>query len=75
MTYSPVPTPNCVTESQRAAFMAIVDEFKFLPANQTYTGNGFDITTILTVATYLLPSTNIGFDQEFSLYFIRQTII
>jgi hypothetical protein len=68
--------PNCVTVSQRRAFMAIVSgEFERPPANVTYAGDGFDITAARDMAVFLQQDNLLGFDQDFSRFFLNQTLI
>ena len=69
------PAPGCVTLSQRAAFMAILEEFKVPPQNQTYAGDGFDITSVKDWFNFLAGSAPDDFDQQFSRYFLNETII
>ncbi|CAI4217812.1 unnamed protein product [Parascedosporium putredinis] len=67
--------PECVSLSQREAFLTIAQEFKRPPQNQTYAGDGFDITAAQDFAVFLLQQSLMGFDQDFSRYMIGQEII
>jgi feruloyl esterase len=65
---------NCVTESQRIAFMAMLGEFRRPPLNQSYVGDGFDITAIRDMGAFLGAALT-GFDQEFSKKFLGKGVI
>lgn len=71
------PGPNCVSFSQRQAFITLLDEFRVPPQNQTYAGDGFDITAIKDLSTFLAADNLMapGFDQEFSTHFLNETIV
>ena len=66
---------DCVTIPQREGFMALLEEFKLPPLNQTYAGDGVDITSIKDLFTFLGGSQPTDFDQQFSRYFLNETIV
>jgi len=70
-----VDNPNCVSFSQREAFLTIAQEFKRPPSNQSYAGDGFDITAPVDFSVFLLQPNLMGFDQDFSRYMLGQELI
>jgi len=68
------PAVGCVSTSQRKAFLTIIEEFKTLPQNSSYAGDGFDISGIkdMVSSSYLADASfSKNFPQQFAKYFLK----
>jgi feruloyl esterase len=72
------PAANCVTLSQRQAFITLLEEFKAPKApgeDPSYVGDGFDISGIKGLTTFLIQQSLTDLDQQFSRYFLSEAIV
>jgi hypothetical protein len=68
------PSTTCITIAQRQGFMALLGTFKTPPRNDSYAGDGFDITSIKDLNLYLATTQIDFFDDQFSTYFLGKTV-